>query len=278
MSTADALLHALVDDAAIFPPASTPLRQAVPEHRAHRASADADAVGPLLVRADDAGTTAALLESGERMPVALVVRPGSDPSALPTAVGQLTREDRAEVVGVELPVSDPLTLRPITDLGLPVWLEVRREHLAGDLDAVAAAGCHAKLRTGGLSPDDVPTDDELARFVVGAHERGLRTKLTAGLHHALRTPLRLPGGGEVLQHGVANVLAATAVATNGGDVDEVQAVLAERDAATLRRRLLGLDATQVAAVRRAFASFGCCGVTDPVSELRTLLTVTEEPA
>ncbi|WP_460459526.1 hypothetical protein [Angustibacter peucedani] len=275
MSTAAGLLRALVDDAAVFPPGNAPLPQAVAEHREHRAAPYAPCVGPLLLRSTDAAAAAALLSPGERLRVALVVRPGSDPSSLPTAVEQLGRDERAEVVGLELPVSDPITLRPVVEVGVPVWLEVRREHLDDDLDAVLAAGCRAKLRTGGLSPDDVPADDVLARFLVGARERALRVKLTAGLHHALRTEVDVPGEGVMLQHGLAGVLLATSlatsVATSGGSPEAVAAMLAERDADVLRRGLRALDAGQVDALRATFVSFGCCGVTDPITELEALL-------
>ena len=263
MSTT-ALLHALVDDAAVFPPGSLPVREAVAEHRRHRAAPYADAVGPLLVRAGEASAVGPLLEPGERLRVALVVRPGAeDPGILPTMVGQLQRDERAEVVGLELPVSDPLTLRPATELGLPVWLEVSRLDVDQDLDGVAAVGAHAKFRTGGLGADDFPSEAELAHFIAGAQQRGLRFKLTAGLHHAVRSTDPEHG---FEQHGVANVLLATSLTDEAAMAD----VLAERDGASLARRLRELDDDTVARVRAAFASFGCCGVTEPLTELAAL--------
>ena len=46
-----ALLRGLVDDAAVFPPGSAPLPEAVAAHRDHRTAWYADMVGPLLVPA-----------------------------------------------------------------------------------------------------------------------------------------------------------------------------------------------------------------------------------
>jgi hypothetical protein len=273
-----------VDDAAVFPPGNAPLPQAVIEHRGHRQAPYAGAVGPLLVRATEAGTVSALLEPGERLAVALVVRPGGDPGVLPTAVEQLQRQDRAVVVGVELPVLDPVSLAPVAALGIPVWLEIRREELETDLDAVAAAGAHAKLRTGGLDPDDVPGSDVLADFLRGVSARALRFKLTAGLHHAVRGVDVASG---LDQHGVANVLLATAAATaeaSGGpsasspsassvEPDAVRALLDATDPARLAAGLRALTSSDVARTRAAFASFGCCGVTDPLTELSDLMEV-----
>ena len=133
------LLRGLVDDAAVFPPGNSPLPLAVADHRRHLDAPYGAFVGPLLVRAADAPAAALLFGQHERLGVALVVRPGSDPTVLPTAVDQLQREGRAVVRGLELPVSDPLTLHPVTELGVPVWLEVSGRHLDEDLDAVVAA-------------------------------------------------------------------------------------------------------------------------------------------
>jgi hypothetical protein len=263
MSTT-ALLHALVDDAAVFPPGNAPVRQAVDDHRRHRRSAYAPYVGPLLVRASEGSAVGPLLDPGEGLRVTLVVRPGSDdPGILPTAVDQLQRDGRADVVSLELPVSDPLTLRPATDLGLPVWLEVSRLDVDQDLDAVAATGANAKFRTGGLEPDDFPSESELAHFIAGAKARALPFKLTAGLHHAVRNTD--PDNG-FEQHGVANVLLATAL----DDEQDMADVLAERDPAGLVRRLRALDDGTVSRIRASFVSFGCCGVTEPLSELAAL--------
>lgn len=277
MSTS-ALVRALVDDAAVFPPGELPLGQAVDEHRRHRSAPYGEAVGPLLVRATDASSLHRLLAVGERGRVGLVVRPGGDPHALPTAVQQLQREDRGQVAGLELPVSDPISLRPVLDLGAPVWLEVWRDTIDEDLDAVAAIGAGAKLRTGGLDRQDVPSDDVLARFVAGCRDRSLRFKLTAGLHHAVRRDGAADGPPE--WHGVANVLSATAAAVGGGDTEAVRSRLAETDPTRLREQLEALDDAQVAAMRAVFVSFGCCGVTDPLRELEQLVpgTVTGLPA
>jgi hypothetical protein len=272
MSTT-ALLHALVDDAAVFPPGNAPVREAVAEHRRHRLAPYADAVGPLLVRAGESSAVGPLLDAGEGLRITLVVRAGAeDPGVLPTAVGQLQRDGRAQVVSLELPVSDPLTLRPATELGLPVYLEVARQDVDRDLDAVAAVGTHAKFRTGGLEPDDYPDEAELAHFIAGAKQRALRFKLTAGLHHAVRGTDPSTG---FEQHGVANVLLAASL----DDEAAMAEVLAERDGESLARRLRALDDDSVSRLRASFASFGCCGVTDPLTELARLgLTPTSEPS
>ena len=56
-----------------------------------------------------------------------------------------------------------------------------------------------------------------------------------------------------------------------GSLDEaVTEALASRDGEALGRSLRALDAAAVQRIRGSFASFGCCGVTDPLRELAAL--------
>ncbi len=277
------LTEALVDDAAVFPPGNAALADAIVEHRRHRSATYRRQVGPLLLPAGQAAAAAELLRVGERLRVALIVRPGADAGAIPAAVATLTAAGRAVVVGVELALSDLPALTaaagPDRTAGPrpPTWLEVTRESIVARLGQVSALGAHAKFRTGGVGPGDFPDERSLAEFIVGCRRHGLRFKLTAGLHHAVRGFDRRSG---LEHHGVANVLLATARARSvngGGDLHrdddvsrDVGRILAERDPARLGAGLRALDAAQVAATRASFASFGCCGVTDPITELAGL--------
>ena len=100
----------------------------------------------------------------------------------------------------------------------------------------------------------MPADDVL--------DRELAFKCTAGLHNALRHTDPDTG---FEHHGFLNVLAATRVALDGGDVE---GALAERDGAALVAALP--DADTLVRTRRWFVSFGSCSVTDPRDDLRTL--------
>jgi hypothetical protein len=299
-----ALTDALVDDAAVFPPGDATVAAAVAEHRRHRAAGYHRQVGPLLLRAAQAEEATGLLRPGERLRVALVCRPGSDVGLIPGATSVLTAAGRAEVVGVELAVADlpcaepavgdlPATEPAVGDLPAgptPRWLEVSRDSITDHLDRVSVLGSRAKLRTGGVTAADFPDERLLAGFIVGCQRRGLRFKLTAGLHHAVRGTDPSTG---LEHHGIANVLLATARAagvdpggthsggthpggTHSGGADhgcdprEVAAILADGDRGRLAAGLRALGPDAVAAVRSSFASFGCCGVTDPITELAEL--------
>ena len=88
--------------------------------------------------------------------------------------------------------------------------------------ALSAAGLFAKIRAGGLTPDNFPSSGQLARFLIRARDAGVPMKATAGLHHALRGDYRLTYEAEsanATMHGFVNlVLAATLLAA--GKIDE----------------------------------------------------------
>ena len=147
---------------------------------------------------------------------------------------------------------------------VPTYVEVPRAGWEPALDVLAEDGAeHAKYRTGGETPEAHPAEAELAAFLRGCLDRNLGFKLTAGLHHAVRTTTER--GFE--QHGLLNVLAAVSAGLDGADRDDLAALLAQRDIDSLAALV---DKSDVAAVRRLFRSFGCCGVTDPIDELVVL--------
>lgn len=80
-------------------------------------------------------------------------------------------------------------------------------------------------------------------------------------------------------HGLLNVIcavhAATGSSVRGTDVADI---FAAHDAEPLVDIVHGMDAEDARRVRSTFASFGCCGVTDPVDDLvsRRLLAHSEE--
>jgi hypothetical protein len=264
------LVLGLVDDAAVFPPGNASVADAVAAHRVHRRAWYAEAVGPLLVRSSDVVT---LLEStvpGDDLLVGLIADEGL--TGLVESIGLLfDHDERASLAQVEIALPaghDPgeatQVLLDQLAFSATAYVEVPRAGWEAALDVLAHDGAErAKYRTGGTAADAHPSEDELAAFVRGCLDRGLAFKLTAGLHHAVRG--RSPEGFE--QHGVLNVLAAVAAGLDGGSAADLASVLAERSPGPLAEIVGRAD---VAAVRRSFASFGCCGVTDPIGDLAAL--------
>jgi len=289
MSTAPALLvpgllDGLVDDAAVFPPGLAPMADAVPRHLQHTGAPYAGLVGPFLVPAGAVEPFAAAVRA---LPPAATLRAGivADPGAadpLGEALAALESLGSLAVVrpvALEVPLprggsqSAAAARLPGRLAGLPdgvrAWVEVQREPGWRDaLASVAAAGAGigGKLRTGGTTAQAFPSPAELAAFLHHAAGLGARFKLTAGLHTAVRGPD--PTGAD--HHGLLNVLLALHAALGGADVAEVEQVLTRTDVASLTAAARELTDDDAAAIRAHLASFGCCGVTDPIDDLAAL--------
>jgi hypothetical protein len=283
----------LLDDAAMFPPAGTPVPEAVREHARHRESWYAALVGGFVcpdTRLNE--LQSALDEAGDDAPhplrVNLTVQGGA--GAVEPALTWVSRDDRLRLAAVEVALRDEADLahnagRMCTVLAssLPddalAYVEVPRVHGAeapagwhAALDELAAAGLNAKFRTGGLDHDDFPEAAELVTVLDAFLDRETSFKCTAGLHHAVRHTGPDTG---FEHHGFLNLLLATRALFDGAARDEARALLEERDsdAVVERVRLLGVDG--IVSARRWFASFGCCSVDDPVGDLVGLGLVPE---
>ncbi len=280
----DPLLVGLVDDAALFPPGNASMADALREHEARQDEPWSEAVGAFVCPVARVDELLATRREHQAVLVSLVVDP-----TVPGVYDAVRAADAARgvvVVGIEAPLAslgeagagvlaeDLLGLKPGGGPHMG-FLEVPRDAPDDSLDLVQATGWNAaKYRTGGVTAAVHPSEAELAHFLVGCEERRLRFKLTAGLHHAVRTTTA--DGYE--QHGLLNVLAGVALARNKGDRAQVAEVLAERDGALLAKDVRSWRAEDRRAVRRRFLSFGCCGVEEPLGELRDLGVLDDQEA
>jgi hypothetical protein len=228
-----ALLGRVIDHAALFPPASMAMADALAADRRARESEDAWLLGRFVCPASKLG------ELGDEQRALTVV-----------ADGEIPDDPRIESVEVREPV----------DFDGEVYVELALDDsLDARLDQLAERGLRAKVRCGGTS---VPPASELARFIRGCRRRDVVFKATAGLHHAYPTE---DGG-----HGFLNVLAA---AVFGDEADALAAepdafVL---DADSFRWGSRTADANELARVRGTlFRSIGSCSFFEPVEELRAL--------
>jgi len=281
------LFEGLLDDAALFPPASLPMAPAVAGHREALRGAHAPLVGPFVCAAADLPALRSVLDGegtpdrpAEDLDLALTVPSGA--AAVPAALAAVAADTRLVLRAVEVPAAaddvDRLleVLRGELPPGVAAYVEVpltpdgdRREAYR----AVAAAGHRVKLRTGGTGPGSAPAAELLAAAVLDCVRLGVAFKCTAGLHHALRHVDRGTGP----RHGFLGVLLATHAALGrpqGQDdpdgVDQVAAALTLDDPERARELVDALTTGEVDRVRAAFTSFGTCSLDEPVHDLRTL--------
>ncbi|MDG4806586.1 hypothetical protein O7634_07430 [Micromonospora sp. WMMD1120] len=271
-----ALLDGLVDDAAVFPPGSAALSDALTAHRRHRAAWYADLVGPLLLPASTvtAGELTGLVDPDAGLVIGLIGDTGI--GKLPFALSFLAPDGvtaRQVEVAVAKRGEDPLPgiaeLLRLTD-ELPgvetVYAELPLTFgLMGALDALAAARAAgtpiaAKFRTGGLAAELFPTPAELAAVICACRDRNLPFKLTAGLHQAVR---HLDPETGFTHHGYANVLAATVAAADGAGVGTVAELLTVVDP----RPLLARATERLDTPRPLWVGFGSCSILEPLTDL-----------
>jgi hypothetical protein len=159
----------------------------------------------------------------------------------------------------------------------PVYCEVACSKLQ-DLEQVKASGCYAKIRAGGITPEAIPSCEQVAAFILTCAQLKLPFKATAGLHHPVRAlyPLTYePDAPRAVMHGFVNVLLAAAFAYYGQE--DIVPILAETDASAFsfddrahwREHSLSLE--QIKEVRQKFMhSVGSCSFEEPVHDLQAL--------
>lgn len=237
------MLSGLIDHAALFPPASMTLPDALDEDRQARESPYGWLVGRFVVPA------ARVAELPDDRPALSVVLSGLDDLAL--------LDGAADVEALELvlpgarPPSSGLVAayKRLRALDAETYFELVfddgwRDSVPAAIGAVAAIGGRVKLRCGGAF---VPSIEQVGLVIACCRDAGVPFKATAGLHHPARR------GDE---HGFLNLLAAATA-----PLARVEDVLAEEDGSALEVEQAG---------RKVFTSFGSCSWREPVEGLREL--------
>jgi hypothetical protein len=193
------LLAGLFDYAGLFPPASLPLDDALADYARYRSGRYGWMLGRLVV---PAAQLEALSNASRHMPSGSGAIPwcvsalgGGDQQADLASVQAFNRQHADAAHGAALvdtievktaTVAAVRAARVWASRGFEVYCEVPLGVDMDDvLDAVAHAGLHAKVRTGGVTPESIPSFDDVSAFLCGCVARGVVAKATAGLHHAV---------------------------------------------------------------------------------------------
>lgn len=173
----------------------------------------------------------------------------------------------------DIPGVAALETRRVLAADKPVYCEVP----LADLHAVKAAGSFAKIRTGSVKAEGIPSAETVADFLVRCAELKLPFKATAGLHHPIRAVYPLtyaPDSPRATMHGFINVFLAACLAWHGER--DLLPVLREEDPhafhfdthACWKDRKL--TEQQITEARKHFAhAFGSCSFEEPVQDLQT---------
>ncbi|MEO5579344.1 MAG: hypothetical protein ABIR58_01705 [Gemmatimonadaceae bacterium] len=297
MSSLRTFLSGIIDYAGLFPPAKVSMEAAVANYAEYRSGDDRDLLGRFIV---PAGRIEEFSNAARH-----VLPRGADAnpwqiSAIVTGDSQTARKSllefncshwrgsdlgHATVDSVEIRVGDNAGIAAAKTI-FPDSLKIFCEITSGPgvdslVDAIAETGVLAKIRTGGTTPEVFPSSTDVIRFISLCHQRRVRFKATAGLHHPLRAsyPLTYESGSpRGPMFGYLNVFLAAAFIHSGFSDDIALGVLEASDAARIRfdddrAEWNGhrIAADGLASARSDLAlSFGSCSFTEPVDEARQL--------
>ena len=265
-SARQALLGELIDHAALFPPASMDMPEAMEADRSARGGEHAWMLGRFICPASRLGE---LPPAAPRLSVVLDGGEG-DLEAVHEARldGRVVELVEARIDPAWIPDTQELVRAKLGEGVEAFWELAPGRGLRGAVAAVREARAGAKIRCGGATA--APPVEAVAEFIAACRDAGVRFKATAGLHHAIRA-------GDA--HGFLNVLAAAVFAhADGLSADELVPLLAEEDSAafTLDADSLTVhddsaNAEQIAEARRdLFVAYGSCSFDEPVEDLTTL--------
>jgi hypothetical protein len=266
----ESMFHGFLDDAAIFPPGLAPLEVAVTEHlrRAENQTTE-EFIGPLILSLDKVEEAGRL--AGDNSLQLSIVASATDLKQVSAVLAYL-RENypRITVTALELktgenPAEDIVRIAELTagDRSPDVFVELSYPAITREnLTALAQKGLSLKFRTGGIRRELFPTPEQVIEVIEKASDHGLRFKLTAGLHRAMRYVDPETG---FPHFGFLNIAAATATLNETASAEQALALLNSDDPEPVIRALGTNDHW-----REQFASFGTCSVAEPADTLADL--------
>ena len=297
------LLQGVVDYAGLFPPAKLTLPKVVNNYAEYRQSEEAWMLGRLIVPLAEIHALANLASKSEH------AIPGSTwrlSCLLKSAESQQLRRDvhslldfndehRARsttacvIDAVEVRASTPAEIDAIAD-ALPAQIETfvelpsahdDTESLIAHLAQRDTRHIRAKIRTGGVLCEMIPSAETLVAFITCCAQHKLPFKATAGLHHPLRAERALTyeqHAERCAMHGFLNVLLATALLYDARQNDVALALLTDTNPDNVvasdggwRWRKQNITREQIQHMRcSGMISFGSCSFIEPVEELRAL--------
>lgn len=291
-----AALAGLVDYAGLFPPAALELSSVVRRFGDYTRGRERWMLGRLIVPISELDALSTRLSAeGDRGEDEWTISVLLPAAAAADGIGERLqrfndaheRPHGAAIVSIECAVDG---IAHVERLGreLPEYLERYIEvgigpDAAGVLDAVSAAGCYGKFRTGGIAADRFPSSAALAAVVCDAAAREVPFKATAGLHHPIRGAYAMTyerDSPSAWMHGFINLVTACAVLAR--DRRASPAVIAElldesdprafsaSEGRWMWRDQAFTDDDMVRCRAQVLRSVGSCSFEEPVNELRAL--------
>lgn len=282
-----ALMSGLIDYAGLFPPAALDMQTAVANYARYLGGPDAWALGRFVLPVARFG------EFESAMSAVRPVEPWGISALLSTSYEtELSEIDRFNQRNQQRAVVDTVEARAATldeichvrallRGSITSYFEIPPEKAAELLPTIKALHARAKIRTGGVTADAIPSAETVARFLIECARQEVAFKATAGLHHPVRCvkPLTYDFVATFgLMHGFLNVFLAATMGKKGASVAELTNLLEDDDAThfrfdddAARWRNDALAADDIRETRQNSAiSFGSCSFEEPFEDLADL--------
>ncbi len=291
------LLDGIVDYAGLFPPAALNMRESVRNYARYRGGEAGWMLGRLVCPVsafDDFAREAEPLLPRDpgAIPWRLAAIGTGDHAADAEAIAAMNQNHRwsweecsALVDTIETRAASPDDIHAI-HAAFPsdaqVYVEVP---LANDVEpfiqALAATGRRAKIRTGGVTADAFQSVSAVVSFIECCVQHHVPFKATAGLHHPLTGSHALTSevnAAHATMLGFLNVFLVAALTVKAQDRSWRERALRESDASQLTFANEAItwqgfrfDRNELAQLREQVAiSFGACSFDEPVNEVRAL--------
>ncbi len=277
-----AVLLSLIDYAGLFPPATLCMPDAIAKYAGYLAGELGWVLGRFVLpasRLEEFARLRAATPTTARWRVSCLL--GSDAEGDFAAIRRFNDREDAIIDSVETRAESGEQVARVTEKapqGLRVYLEVPLPCPVALISAIQKSGARAKIRTGGLNPEAIPSTDAVASAILGFASAGVAFKATAGLHHPLRrlAPLSYePNAPVARMHGFLNLFLAAAYQ---GDKETLAAILDSDRADQLHfddrgAQIMGvvIPTDQLRRMRAACAiAFGSCSLDEPIEDLRAL--------
>jgi hypothetical protein len=286
-----AMMAGAIDYAGLFPPSQLSMDEAVVNYAKYRRSRQDWMLGRFVVpvaRLDELRDAAAQFAERERQPWRISALAAED---IYDTLKRLTRFNERNsgsfiVDSLEVKANSVSKIENTVDAlpeGITAYFEVGLGQNFAELIATLAIDRqHAKIRTGGITPDEIPRSRDIIRFVRTCLAGNVPFKATAGLHHPLRCyrPLTyVEEGPSGTMHGFLNLFLMTGFARESYKPDTLEELMEEEFGEVFQFDEQGvtwrgdnfLSNWQIERLRRlGIHSFGSCSFEEPVEDLKAL--------
>jgi hypothetical protein len=287
-----ALLTGIVDYAGTAPPAALDMKTAMRNYADYRQGEHVWMLGRYIVPLARLAEFASLVdecwpavEADDRWWVSVTATPGESVDWGPVMAFNKRSTYGAAIDTLEIKTDKVEDIRRVMASipeGITVYFELTPSANITELLAAATqTEARAKIRTGGLSADMIPSSEAVARFVQDCAIAKVSFKASAGLHHPIRSLHALtakPEGPSGTMHGFINLFLAAALLYHGGSREDAVRTLEEELPQAFSFGPVGVEwhdhqlaTAHLRMVRERFAmSFGSCSFAEPLEDLQHL--------